>query len=109
MARSVSVVHAHILHIEWDADSLVFCLVKNKGDQTGHYSDQEWHVYANPHNPKIRPVLVLACYIFSNPGIFLAAADDEVVEGGGERALRKDAYSLEETSTANSWTACTVF
>jgi hypothetical protein len=102
------VVHAHILHIEWNADALVFCFVKSKGDQTGCNSNQEWHVYANPHNPKIYPVLALACYIFSNPGIFLAAADKEVVEGG-EWALRKVAYSPEETSMTDSWTACTVF
>ncbi len=61
----------------------MFCFVKSKGNQTRYNSDQEWHVCANPHNPKICPVLALACYIFSNPGIFLAAADDEVVEGGG--------------------------
>jgi hypothetical protein len=83
MARSKNVVHAHILHIEWNADSLVFCFVKSKGNQTGRNSNQEWHVYANPHNPKICLILALACYIFFNPGIFLAAVDDEVVEGGG--------------------------
>jgi len=37
-------------------------------------------VYANPHNPEICPVLALACYIFSNPGIF-SAADVEEDEG----------------------------
>ena len=87
MARSENVVHAHILHVEWIADCLVFRFVKSKGDQTGRNSDQEWHVYANPHNPEICAVLALACYIFSNPGIFSAAdvEEDEVVEveGGG--------------------------
>ena len=65
----------------------MFRFVKSKGDQTGRNSDQEWHVYANPHNPEICAVLALACYIFSNPGIFSAAdvEEDEVleVEGGG--------------------------
>jgi hypothetical protein len=83
MARSKNVVHAHILCIEWDANILVFCFVKRKGNQTGCNSNQEWHVYANPHNPKICPVLALTCCIFSNPGTFLAAADNEVVDGGG--------------------------
>ena len=83
MARSENVVHAHILHVEWNADSLVFRFVKSKGDQTGRNSDQEWHVFANPHNPEICPVLALACYLFSNPGIFSAAdMEDMVVEGG---------------------------
>ena len=65
----------------------MFRFVKSKGDQTGRNSDQEWHVYANPHNPEICAVLALACYIFSNPEIFSAAdvEEDEVleVEGGG--------------------------
>jgi hypothetical protein len=108
MVQSKNVVRAHILHIEWNADSFVFCFVKSKGDQTGHNINQEWHVYANPHNPKICLVLALACYVFFNPGIFSAAADNEVVEGG-EQAFGRDAYSLEETSTTNSWTACTIF
>jgi hypothetical protein len=82
MARCKNVVHAHILRIEWNADSLVFCFVKSKGGQTGLNSVREWHVYANPHNHKICPVLALACYIFSNLGVFLAAVDDKVVEGG---------------------------
>ena len=69
MVRSENVVHAHILHVSWHADCLVFCFIKSKGDQMGWNHDQEWHVYANPHHPKICPVLALACYIFSNPGI----------------------------------------
>jgi hypothetical protein len=92
MARSENVVHAHILHVEWSADCLVFRFVKSKGDQTGRNSDQEWHVYANPHNPEICAVLALACYLFSNPGIFSAAdVEDEVVEveGGGAGNQKK--------------------
>jgi hypothetical protein len=49
MVRLENIVHAHIFHVHWDADCLVFCFVKSKGNQTGQNSDQEWHVYANPH------------------------------------------------------------
>ena len=35
MARSENVVNAHIFHVEWHADCLVFHFVKSKGDQTG--------------------------------------------------------------------------
>ena len=76
MARSENVVHAHILHVHWEEDCLVFRFVKSKGDQMGRNRDQEWHVYANPHNPAICPVLSLACYIFSNPGIFSVSVDE---------------------------------
>ena len=70
MARLENVVHAHMLHVTWDNDSLVFRFVKSKGDQTGRNKDQAWHVYANPNNPAVCPVLAMACYIFGNPGIF---------------------------------------
>ena len=76
MARSENVVHAHIFYVHWDANCLVFCFVKSKGDQTGRNRDQEWHVYSNPHTPSICPVLALACYIFSNPGIFCIGTEE---------------------------------
>lgn len=77
MARSENVVHAHMFHITWDNDSLIFRFVKSKGDQTGRNRDQEWHVYANPNNPAVCPVLAMACYIFANPGIFGMDASTE--------------------------------
>ena len=76
MARSENVMDAHILHVHWEDDCLVFRFVKSKGDQIGRNRDQEWHVYANPHNPAICPVLALACYIFSNPGVFSVSEDE---------------------------------
>ncbi|KAL7462369.1 hypothetical protein ACHAXS_002746 [Conticribra weissflogii] len=35
----------------------------------GKNADSVWHVYATPHNPITCPVLALARYLFSNPGI----------------------------------------
>ena len=135
MARSENVVNAHILHVHWDADCLVFRFVKSKGDQTGKNRDQEWHVYANPHTPSVCPVLALGCYIFANPGVFsmstaevdaMNGADVDsmnnggVVEEGtadgevedtadgpraGRRLPRKDACSLVNVSTIDSWDA----
>jgi hypothetical protein len=91
MARSENIVQAHILHVHWDADCLVFCFVKSKGDQMGWNSNQEWHLYANPHNPEICPVLALACYIFANPAIFTDETEEqedgvEVEAQGGDGA-----------------------
>ena len=70
MARSENAVDSHILHVHWEEYCLVFRFVKSKGDQMGQNHNQEWHVYANLHNPAICPVLALACYIFSNPSVF---------------------------------------
>ena len=82
MARSENVVNAHILHVHWDADCLVFRFVKSKGDQPGKNCNQEWHVYANPHTPSVCPILALGCYIFSNPGVFsMSTADVDAMNG----------------------------
>ena len=80
MARLENVVHAHMFHVTWDNDSLVFRFVKSKGDQTGRNRDQAWHVYANPNNPAVCPVLAMACYIFANPGIFGVDSTDSASE-----------------------------
>jgi hypothetical protein len=77
MARLENIVHAHILHVHWDADCLVFFFVKSKGNQMERNSNQEWHVFANPHNPEICPVLALAYYIFANPDIFTEEIEEQ--------------------------------
>jgi hypothetical protein len=69
----------------------VFCFVKSKGDQTGQNHNQEWHVYANCHNPEICPVPALACYIFSNSGAFSANVD-EIVKKHKENGVEVEAH-----------------
>ncbi len=69
MARSESIVFAHLFHITWEDDCLVFRFAKSKTDQTGRNKDQLWHVYATPSSPPTCPVLALATYIFANPGL----------------------------------------
>ncbi len=54
--------------------------MKSKGDQTGRNRDQAWHVYPNPNNPAVCPVLAMACYIFANPGIFGVDCTDSASE-----------------------------
>ncbi|TXT28995.1 MAG: hypothetical protein FD136_1915 [Chitinophagaceae bacterium] len=51
-------------HFTWDNDSLVVQFDKQKGDQTGE-SVTPKHVYANPHEPSICPLLSLALLVFS--------------------------------------------
>jgi hypothetical protein len=97
MARSENIVHANILHISWDNDSLVFRFVKTKGDQTGRNKDQKWHVYATPDNPTTCPVLAMACYLFANPGILSSSTsvtdvdiDSDSVVGDGMEVEEDD-------------------
>jgi len=58
----------NINHIEWRDDCMVF-FAKSKRNQTGEGTEKPWHVYSNPDNPEVFPVLGLAKYIFSNPEV----------------------------------------
>jgi len=91
-------VNAHILHVHWDADCLVFRFVKSKGDQTGKNRDQEWHVYANPHTPSVCPVLALGCYIFANPGVFSMSTAEVDAMNGADLDLMNDGGVVEGTA-----------
>ena len=49
---------------------MLFDFAKTKTDQEGVKNiDHPWHVYANPLDPVVCPVLALARYIVSNPTI----------------------------------------
>lgn len=76
MARSESVVNAHVNHIYWSEDALVFQFAKTKTDPFGKRSDQKWHVYSTPDCPATCPVLAMAQYIFSFPGTFCGLEED---------------------------------
>ena len=66
MARSVSVGDMMLQHLKWKQDSLVCQLPKHKGDQSGTKIIDR-HVFANPLEPVICPVLALAVLLFCKP------------------------------------------
>ncbi|KAL7469831.1 hypothetical protein ACHAXS_013690 [Conticribra weissflogii] len=70
MSRSENVNDCHAENIIWLDDALGFHFPKSKTDQLGKRGDAVWHVYANPGNPAVCPILALACYLFSFPGVF---------------------------------------
>ena len=82
MSKSDNIVHAHLFHITWEDNCLVFRFAKSKTDQTGRNSDQVWHVYATPDKPATCPVLALATYVFANPGLTNVETFTETEEGG---------------------------
>jgi hypothetical protein len=66
MSRSESVESIMLGHIEWREDCMVIQEQGHKGDQTG--AKKYWkHVYANPLNPSICPILAWAVLLFSSP------------------------------------------
>lgn len=65
MARSVTVGRIMYQHISWSGDALIVNVPGHKGDQEGA-KDYGRHVYANPLEPSICPILSLAVMIFSS-------------------------------------------
>ena len=51
-------------HMDMGGDCVKVKVPKHKGDQTGEGMGNEKHVYANPYNPAICPMLALAVFIF---------------------------------------------
>ena len=64
MARSATVSDMMLEHVGWEGDSLLISTPKHKGDQEGARCFAR-HLYANPLNPAICPVLALAITTFT--------------------------------------------
>jgi len=64
MARCVSVSGIMFDHIGWEGDAMTIIFPKHKGDQEGEHSAPK-HVYANPRNPEICPILAFAVFIWT--------------------------------------------
>lgn len=67
IARCISIAGLMYDHIHWVNDSMVYKFPMHKGDQEGKTAIPK-HVYANPKNPAICPVLSFAVHLFSNIG-----------------------------------------
>lgn len=63
IARSASVSTIMLEHITWESDSMIITTPKHKGDQEGAKCYPK-HIYANPLNPAICPILATALIIF---------------------------------------------
>jgi hypothetical protein len=63
IARTATVSGMMMEHVGWEADSLLVSTPKHKGDQEGVKCFSR-HLYANPLNPVICPVLALAILTF---------------------------------------------
>lgn len=66
MSRVSSVGELMFEHIRWENDALLITFERHKGDQDGSTCNKEpKHVYANPHEPWICPILALGVLILS--------------------------------------------
>ena len=65
MCRASNVESIHFNHMEWRADAYCVYFAHQKNDQGGEKPRDARHIYANPFNPAICPVLSLGIYLFS--------------------------------------------
>ena len=67
MCRAGNCVNIMLPHMSWCDDSLTISFAHTKTDQMGKKSKEVRHVYANPANPRICPILSLAIYLTCFP------------------------------------------
>jgi hypothetical protein len=63
LSRTETVSKLMLAHFTWVEDCMVVSVAKHKSDQTGEGVRISKHIYANPTNPSICPVLALAVHI----------------------------------------------
>jgi hypothetical protein len=80
-ARSVNVGWMMYSHISWEEDALLVTIPKTKNDPEGAVVYPK-HVYANPYDPVICPMLSLGIKLLSTP--YVVHSDEE--DGDGEEA-----------------------
>ena len=71
MKRAENCVDCKITHVRFEDDCLVFEFAKSKGHQDGEEHVGPWHVYANPLEPHLCPVLAMARYLFMYPSVLV--------------------------------------
>lgn len=63
MCRSRNTCTIHLHHIEWQDDCMQIYFAHMKNDQTAERHRDPRHIYANPINPLVCPMLALATYL----------------------------------------------
>jgi hypothetical protein len=63
VCRSKNTTSIHRNHISWEDDSLTIQFAHQKTDMDGHNDATKRHIYANPEDPWICPVLALGVYL----------------------------------------------
>jgi hypothetical protein len=69
MARSISVALLKYAHVVDGSDGIIFMIPCQKNDQEGDNTTFSKHLYCNPDNPLVCPILALALWVFSRPYI----------------------------------------
>jgi hypothetical protein len=74
MCRASNATSIQLSHLAWGEDALQIYFIHMKNDQTGERPRDPCHVYANPLNPGICPVLTLGIYLICTPEVLQQSA-----------------------------------
>lgn len=88
LARAVTVSAVMYDHISWDGDAMTIKVSRMKNDQEGKKAYPR-HIYANPLNPLLCPILSMAILIFTRG--FQREGAERLIFGGKKSA--KDRFS----------------
>ncbi len=80
MSSSENVNDCHAKNIIWLNDAIGFHFHKSKTIQLGKQDDVVWHLYTNPGNPAVCPILARACYLFSFPDILIPTERQPLIQ-----------------------------
>ena len=91
MKRAENYVDAKISPIRFENDCLIFEFAKSKGHQKAKDHVGSCHVYTNPHDPFMCPVLALARYIFTYPDVLCGRSP--LFEGKNQYSTYSEIFS----------------
>ena len=89
MCRSANTISIHMHHMEWHNDSLAIFFAHMKNDQIGERKRDPRHIYANPIDPIVCPILALGIYFIVFP---LAGSKDTSLFPGTNQYIRFTKY-----------------
>jgi integrase len=81
MCRASNAVNIRFSHLEWKEDALGVYFAQMKNDQTGERPRDPRHVYANPLDPAICPILALGLYLICFPSVL---EQNDLFPGGSQ-------------------------
>jgi integrase len=81
MCRASNAVNIRFSHLEWKEDALGVYFAQMKNDQTGERPRDPRHVYANPLNPSICPILAFGLYLICFPNVL---EESDLFPGGSQ-------------------------
>jgi len=85
LCRSETLDRVHLPHFDWANDSLKVTIIRTKKDLAGASQSKEKHVFANPLNPQLCPILALGLYVLTKDRNRRQNASGKFFEGAEQK------------------------